>query len=596
MLVSACAPGAGEVELGDEAIINGRAETGYREVVAIYHDVGSMGGGLCSGTVIGPYAILTAKHCVFDETASGYVMAAASSFYVLIGTDVNAPAGIESYHRVNEIRTTSGSDIDGDVSGGRDIAILLLSAPIRDVTPRGYATGRPADGETCTIVGFGRTSTSSEMAGIKYSGTTRVSGADRTRIQTNGASWTCQGDSGGPLFDAAGNVTGITSYGFTRACTDSTSVFTRVSAYTTMIADALTYVPPCTPRGEVCNDVDDDCDGSFDEDLACTQLGGACTANSECAGGRCEDTAAGRVCVENCFPDDAIPSCPVAFHCEVTGCGDGRCVPGDPGAGAAGDPCTADTQCASGYCAPLVGGARCGRQCIGGGCGAGEVCDLVPVGGVAECGACVPEALATGPRGFGSPCSADTECVSGDCALDGAPAFCTQACATSDECPGDFHCAMGVCVRGALSGQDGPCATAADCRESAGACVEGACVASCDPAAAEACPLDHTCTATSAGNRCLRNGTPLGELCASNGECRSRICGGTCTVLCDTYDCPEGYECMPSGAYLACFPPAAETGGGCSVGLGHRAPGLRGLAVLCGLALALGAWRARRRR
>src|SRR5262245_46609450 len=70
-LVPACAP-VTSAEVAEESIINGTRVTGtYPSVVAVYWQMGTTAGGLCTGTVIGPYAILTAKHCVFNENADG---------------------------------------------------------------------------------------------------------------------------------------------------------------------------------------------------------------------------------------------------------------------------------------------------------------------------------------------------------------------------------------------------------------------------------------------------------------------------------------------------------------------------------------------
>jgi hypothetical protein len=589
-----CAPS--EVEVSRAPIINGMRETGYPEVVAVYWMSGASAGGLCSGTVIGPYAILTAKHCVFEETATGYRAVAPSEFFVLVGDDLNSPGGVSEVHYVAEVRTTPGSDVNADVENGYDIAVLLLRDRIT-VTPREVATSGPVRGEAATIVGFGRTSTvDPDSAGVKYRGETRIDMVGTRQLSALGSSGTCQGDSGGPIFDPAGRVTGITSYGFGRCETRFPSVFVRTAAFRSLITDALAFVPPCEPTGETCNGIDDDCDGTIDDGLGCAPIGSPCTDSSECLRSTCEDLGDGtRICTGTCFID-APRDCPAGLYCRVNGCGSGLCAPGAPGAGATGAPCTSDGECASGYCAPLRSGSVCAAPCCpDGGIFCGDptlVCDLVP-GGDGR-GACVPPELASGPRAFGSPCMADDECLSGRCADPGE--YCTEVCDASTPCPLGYRCSSrdgaGTCLLGELAPTGGPCSTPDDCRDASAACVEGVCAGACDGSEGS-CPDGFACTASSAGDVCLRPGAGLGDACMTNEECRSGICTPLgCTIICDALTCPEGFACQPAGAASACLRP--QTSGGCSALRRGSAHG-GSLAALGLVAAALGLLVGRRR-
>jgi MYXO-CTERM domain-containing protein len=561
-LLASCA----QVPIGEsvEPVIHGSRETGYPEVVGVYWTDGASLGGLCTGTIIGPHAVLTAKHCVFQETASGYTPVPNGWFYVLEGDDIEHATDV---HRVTEVRTTPGSDIDADVDGGSDIAILLVGDALVP-TPRGYATSGPSPGAGVTVVGFGRTMTGTPSAtdsGLKYSGPMTIVRTYSQQIWADGDSWTCQGDSGGPLIDSAGNVTGITSFGLDSTCVRSESFFTRVSAWTSLIADALSWVPPCVPARETCNGIDDDCNGSIDDGLGCAPLGAPCTTADECVTAVCEDVGGSMICTRSCFPDYPIDPCePVSgFHCEVVGCGRGHCAPGAPGAGTPGAVCATDTDCMSGYCANLQGRRLCGQQCQPGisDCAATLACNLETG---TECGACVPEELAMGPRPFGADCAADIECASEHCRT---PGFCTRTCASTDECPNGYHCDGETCAPGDLARQGGVCTVDGDCRDSAPNCVEGACAASCTLGGTD-CPPDFVCADVD-GPHCVRPGEGLGEVCSMNDECRSGICAGTCTVLCDTSACPDGYECRNAGANDACFPMAAGSSG-CACAIGSR--------------------------
>lgn len=570
--LSACAPGGASPEETSLPIINGARETGYPEVVAVYWSSGGTGGGLCTGTVIGPHVVLTAKHCVFEETASGYRAVTPGEFQVFVGDDLTSAGGVTEVHYVAEVRTTAGSDIDFDVENGTDIAILLLEDEMT-MTPRATATSGPSPDDPVTIVGFGRTSTTvADSSGVKYRGTMSVDRVGMRQISAVGSSWTCQGDSGGPMFDASGAVTGITSFGFGSNCTMSLSVFVRVAAFRSLIADALAWVPPCEPRVESCNGLDDDCNGVADDGIPCTAAGQPCTSSAECFRGTCEDIGGAMLCTTSCFPDAPL-DCPAGLYCEVTGCGAGRCVPGTAGGGAAGMPCTVDDDCASQYCAPLRGGNYCGEPCCpaaGVFCADGTlVCDLVPSSDGR--GACIPPELAMGPRPFGSACMEDLDCVSEACAAVGD--FCTQPCGPGTECPLGFHCSGALCAAGDLAANGGACSVAEDCRDPGAVCFEGACARPCETA--DTCPESIACTATPSGSLCAPGGAGLGEACTSDAECRSGICvsGVGCSIICDDITCPEGFVCEPAGAVSGCFRPGARNGGGCAATRGRPGEG-----------------------
>ena len=589
-LVAACTQPVGE---RSDPIINGRSGAEHRAVVAVLNLSGT--GGLCSGTLIGPYAVLTAKHCVYADRGDGIWEAiGAGSLRILVADDVNSAEGVEAVIPVSEWRSTPGVYTDRDLQDGQDIAVVLTTQPLTDIAPYGVSRTSPTAGQAAKVVGFGRSNPASEdESGVKLQADTSVIRAGNLLVEAGatraGEGWTCQGDSGGPLLVGT-QIAGVTSFGYNGCGARSQHYFTAVVRHLAMIDEGAAYRPPCEASEEICDGRDNDCDLEVDE--VCTGLGDSCSAASECADERCEAVeGAGSVCVRTCEPSSPVPTCPFGFRCEVTGCLEGRCIPGAEGWIPDGDPCTLDTECIGGRCAPVAGALRCARPCDPAGpltCREGLVCE--PGEG---CGGCIPAELSTVPRPYGTPCESDGQCASGDCTDgEGGSPFCTRGCAAG-ECGAGRHCREGRCVGGDLTGPGQGCLVGDDCALMAD-CIafegERLCALACTPEGT--CDPDSVCEETEAGPRCVSEGIGLGDPCGENAECRSGICGGTCTRLCSESACPEGFECRAVGEYLACYRPESDEGGCAAVPGRPSAP--VGAAVL-GAFVALLAGRRRRR-
>jgi hypothetical protein len=272
--VGACGPtgdheGEREAAPGQvsSAIIHGADSDASQDAVVLvmHYDAIQLGGAAagCSGTLLTPRLVLTARHCVatadpsaacdsagnptFGGTISGDHLA--SKLYAFVGTQrPDFLTGLDKGARGAEIIDDAARTLCN-----HDLALVLLdralpgakTAPVR-------LDGGPHADETVRVVGWGVTDRSSDPQTRQQRGGVKVLavgpgdhlGPAEFELGESG----CAGDSGGPAFsESTGAVVGVLSRGGNgggaapgdpAACLDARNVFTSAAAFADLIVAA----------------------------------------------------------------------------------------------------------------------------------------------------------------------------------------------------------------------------------------------------------------------------------------------------------------------------------------------------------------------
>ena len=272
----------------------------------------------------------------------------------------------------------------------------------------------------------------------------------------------------------------------------------------------------CTPEVEVCNGLDDDCDGAIDQG-AC-QAGDTCFMSTMCASGTCAWVYGGTeaVCAET------ADGCAILLDEVLTQVEDGAIV------------CTGESTyrqckegafsesapCSEGFentflCVDDEGEAQCAGECgVDGDCVDADLCD----GGKAcQQGMCVD-------AGVPVTCDPDTDCSTWTCVP--ATGLCTEApknaggpCSDGDACTEGDQCQGTTCTPGdKVECGDGDDCTADSCDPATGGCIH-------DIAAmvGETCDDGVPCT--------------IDDVCDAQGDCAGTVKDCDDLKVCTTDSC-----------------------------------------------------------
>jgi hypothetical protein len=332
---SAAGPGSGEpVGQTSEAVVNGEDSTAAQNfVVLVEHKVSCNVTGCvvdeCSGSLVAPNLVLTARHCVSNTADAAFTCDASGqgSSGGAIGADFE-PSSIAIFVGTNRDVDVSTPDAVGarlfhdDATNlcNHDVALIGLSTSLTSISTVALRLATPpVAGDAITAVGWGATTSSNtpmtrqQRSNIPIENVgpyTPTNGEDVPPSEFDVGESICQGDSGSPALDGTNAVVGVASRGGNNlvpnpndlgaGCVGGSSVnyYSQVAAFKDVIEGAFSAM------------------GQKPELRTGGLLGDSCSSPSDCSSDVCTGSGTGAYCSQECEPAASSP-CPSGYSCNT---------------------------------------------------------------------------------------------------------------------------------------------------------------------------------------------------------------------------------------------------------------------------------------